>query len=142
MSLLQQRSAPQAEKRQILDVYSLWIDFGIDASWSGRLLRGGCYAYCPFTSACNGYQDDGVLIAGASSKFWNDRGACGSYYRVSCTGSTNDFPNPCTGEEVTVKIVDYCPPPFCNGDINLSRDAFQKISQLKPGRIWVSYDRV
>ncbi|KAI0519015.1 hypothetical protein KFK09_006454 [Dendrobium nobile] len=97
----------------------------------------------PYTpSACNGYQNDGVLIAGASSKFWNNRGACGSYYRVRCLGSTNDFPNPCTGAEVTVKIVDYCPPPFCNGDINLSRDAFQIISQLKAGRIWVSYDRI
>ncbi|KAL0918635.1 hypothetical protein M5K25_010654 [Dendrobium thyrsiflorum] len=40
MSLLQQRSAPQVEKRQILGVYGLQTDSLIDVSWSGRLLRG------------------------------------------------------------------------------------------------------
>ncbi|KAL0911638.1 hypothetical protein M5K25_019793 [Dendrobium thyrsiflorum] len=45
--LLQQRSAPQDEKRQTLGVYGLKTDSWIGASWSGRLLRGGCYACCP-----------------------------------------------------------------------------------------------
>ncbi|KAL0923160.1 hypothetical protein M5K25_007205 [Dendrobium thyrsiflorum] len=45
--LLQQHSAPQDEKRQTLGVYGLKTDSWIGASWSGRLLRGGCYACCP-----------------------------------------------------------------------------------------------
>ncbi|XP_020598117.1 EG45-like domain containing protein [Phalaenopsis equestris] len=96
----------------------------------------------PYTpSACYGNQNEGVMIAGASDVFWDDRGACGSSYKVRCIGAANDVPNPCSGAEVVVKIVDYCPPPFCNGTINLSQDAFRAIALLKAGKIMVSYDR-
>ncbi|KAL0909111.1 hypothetical protein M5K25_023642 [Dendrobium thyrsiflorum] len=47
MSLLQQRSAPHDEKRQIPGVYDLWMNSWIDTSWSGRLLRCDCYACLP-----------------------------------------------------------------------------------------------
>ncbi|XP_042482310.1 EG45-like domain containing protein [Macadamia integrifolia] len=91
-------------------------------------------------SACYGNQNDGVMIAGASDTIWNNRAACGRSYTVTCTGAANDTPNPCKGGSITVKIVDYCA--NCNGDINLSQDAFAKIADLEAGKIKVEYKQV
>ncbi|XP_043692413.1 EG45-like domain containing protein [Telopea speciosissima] len=93
-------------------------------------------------SACYGNQDNGVMIAGASDAIWNNRAACGRKYSVRCTGAANDSPRPCKSGSgsITVKIVDYCA--NCQGDINLSQDAFGKIGNLTVGKIKVQYNQV
>ncbi|XP_062164714.1 EG45-like domain containing protein [Alnus glutinosa] len=89
-------------------------------------------------SACNGFEDDGNLIAAASDSIWQNRSACGRYYLVQCIGATNQAPQPCKHTAVEVKIVDYCPP-GCRGTINLSKDAFSIIADPRAGRIKVNY---
>jgi hypothetical protein len=44
--------------------------------------------------------------------------ACGKSYLVRCTGATNQAPQPCKGDEIVVKTVDYCPPGY-RGTINM-----------------------
>lgn len=91
-------------------------------------------------SSCYGYQDQGVMIAAASDAIWNNRAACGRMYRVRCTGPTNQgVPQPCRGNGVTVKIVDYCPPPGCRGTIDLSQEAFAMIADPNAGNIQIDY---
>jgi len=89
-------------------------------------------------SACNGYRDDGIFIAGASDALWKNGAACGKVYLVYCTGATNQAPQPCTSNDVVVRIVDYCPH-GCRGTINLSEDAFSMIANLSAGVIKVDY---
>ncbi|XP_062163162.1 EG45-like domain containing protein [Alnus glutinosa] len=91
-----------------------------------------------FPSACNGYRDDGIFIAGASDALWKNGAACGKDYLVYCTGATNQAPQPCTSNDVVVRIVDYCPK-GCRGTINLSEDAFSMIANLSAGVIKVDY---
>lgn len=91
-------------------------------------------------SACYGNQDNGDMVAGASEQIWNAKKACGTNYRVKCTGGVNDVPHPCNdGASVMVKIVDYCSQ--CNGTINLSEAAFSTIGNLRAGKIKVEFDR-
>lgn len=94
-------------------------------------------------SACNGFEDDGVMIAAASDEFWNDGGACGQMYEVSCLSGTNDgTPEPCLGSgSVLVMIVDYCPPGSCRATIDLSQEAFQSIADTDAGVINISYQQ-
>ncbi|PIA46115.1 hypothetical protein AQUCO_01600409v1 [Aquilegia coerulea] len=93
-------------------------------------------------SSCNGYQNDGVMIAAASDVIWNNRAACGRMYRVRCIGATNQgVPQPCRGNGVTVKIVDYCPP-GCAGTIDLSQEAFAIIANPDAGKIMIEYNQV
>ncbi|PIA46114.1 hypothetical protein AQUCO_01600408v1 [Aquilegia coerulea] len=93
-------------------------------------------------SSCNGYQDDGVMIAAASDAIWNNRAACGRMYHVRCTGPTNlGVPQPCRGNGVTVKIVDYCPP-GCAGTIDLSQEAFAMIADPNAGKVNIEYNQV
>ncbi len=91
-------------------------------------------------SACNGYRDDGIFLAGASDAVWKNGAACGKVYVVYCTGATNQAPHPCTdtGTAVVVRIVDYCPK-GCRGTINLSEVAFSMIADLSAGVIKVNY---
>lgn len=90
-------------------------------------------------SSCNGYQNDGVMIAAASDAIWNNRAACGRRYRVRCIGATNQgVPQPCRGQSVDVKIVDYCPP-GCAGTIDLSQEAFAVIANPDAGKIRIEY---
>ncbi|KAH7859971.1 hypothetical protein Vadar_023982 [Vaccinium darrowii] len=92
-------------------------------------------------SSCNGYQNDGVMIAAASDAIWNNRAACGRRYRVRCTGPTNQgVPQPCTGQSVVVKVVDYCPP-GCAGTIDLSQEAFSVIANRDAGKIKIEFDQ-
>ncbi|KAA8522798.1 hypothetical protein F0562_009221 [Nyssa sinensis] len=105
--------------------------------------QGTATYYAPpyIPSACYSRQDNGIMVAGASDGIWNNRAACGTNYRVKCIGAANTAPHPCKdGESVVVKIVDYCD--RCNGTINLSQDAFAKISNPDIGKIRVQYDRV
>ncbi|KAL2502345.1 EG45-like domain containing protein 2 [Forsythia ovata] len=91
-------------------------------------------------SSCNGFKNDGVMIAAASNAIWNNRAACGRRYRVKCIGGTNNgVQNPCTGNSVLVKIVDYCPPPGCRGTIDLSQQAFAVIANPDAGKIRVQF---
>ncbi|CAK9184496.1 unnamed protein product [Ilex paraguariensis] len=106
-------------------------------------IQGSATYYDPpyYPSACFPNQQNGDSnVAGASNVLWNNRAACGRRYRVRCTGANNLFPRPCTGATVDVKIVDYCSK--CNGTINLSRDAFSKIADLKAGNIRIEYNQI
>ncbi|KAJ4824333.1 hypothetical protein Tsubulata_004294 [Turnera subulata] len=90
-------------------------------------------------SACYGYQDQGVMIAAASDAFYNNGGACGDYYQVTCVGGTNEG---CLGSgTVEVKIVDHCPPNSCRGTIDLSQEAFASIADPTVGVINVSFQK-
>ncbi|GMJ05395.1 hypothetical protein like AT4G30380 [Hibiscus trionum] len=92
-------------------------------------------------SSCNGYQNDGVMIAAASDTIWNNKQACNKRYRVRCTGATNaGVPQPCRGGSVVVRVVDYCPK-GCQGTIDLSQEAFAKIADPRAGKIKIEYNQ-
>ncbi|KAG5563787.1 hypothetical protein RHGRI_000099 [Rhododendron griersonianum] len=92
-------------------------------------------------SSCNGFQNDGVMIAAASDAIWDNRAACGRMYSVRCTGPTNQgVPQPCTGQSVVVKVVDYCPP-GCASTIDLSQEAFAVIADPNAGKINIEYNQ-
>ncbi|KAK3018523.1 hypothetical protein RJ639_005273 [Escallonia herrerae] len=57
-------------------------------------------------SACDGFEEQGVMIAAASDEFWDNGGACGSWYRVKCIGATKQGdPDRCNGDNsVVVKM--------------------------------------
>ncbi|XP_024016465.1 EG45-like domain containing protein 2 isoform X2 [Eutrema salsugineum] len=92
----------------------------------------------PYTrSACSGRQYE-TMVVGLKSNLYQGGRACGRRYRVRCIGATYNFPGACTGRTVVVKVVDFCREP-CNGDLNLSRDAFQVIANTNAGNIRVEY---
>ncbi|KAI3754560.1 hypothetical protein L1987_54346 [Smallanthus sonchifolius] len=92
-------------------------------------------------SACFGFEDRGNLVMAANRNLYANGGACGTRYRVTCTGPTNaGVPQPCTGRSVDVTVVDLCP--GCASDqIDLSQDAFAIIANRDAGRILINYDR-
>ncbi|XP_076921756.1 EG45-like domain containing protein [Bidens hawaiensis] len=93
-------------------------------------------------SSCYGNQDRGVMIMAANSGLFNNRGACGNRYRVSCTGRTNlGVLQPCTGRTVDVTVVDLCPGCASN-QIDLSQEAFAVIANPDAGRINIDYNRI
>ncbi|XP_020547750.1 EG45-like domain containing protein [Sesamum indicum] len=93
-------------------------------------------------SSCDGYQNDGVMIAAASDAIWDNKAACGRSYKVTCTGATNKgVPHPCTGQSVVVRIVDYCPP-GCRGTIDLSQEAFSIIANPAAGKVNIQFHQV
>ncbi|KAG4164634.1 hypothetical protein ERO13_A13G029150v2 [Gossypium hirsutum] len=91
-------------------------------------------------SACNGYQNDRVMIAAASDAFWAGGSACGRNYKVECRGATNQGdPNPCRGQDyMVVKIVYYCPS-GCQGTIDLSQEAFAAIANPDADKTEISF---
>ncbi|XP_038712228.1 EG45-like domain containing protein [Tripterygium wilfordii] len=91
-------------------------------------------------SACYGFEDQGVMIAAASPKIYNDGAACGRMYNVRCTGPTNQgIPQPCRGNGFTVKVVDLCP--GCQGSaLDLSQEAFSQIADPDAGRIHIEFN--
>ncbi|XP_021741351.1 EG45-like domain containing protein [Chenopodium quinoa] len=91
-------------------------------------------------SACYGSQDNGPWITGVSNAHWNNRGACGRYFKVTCIGGANLAPHPCKRGSVTVKVTDLCS--SCAGDLNLSQEAFNAIADLRAGKVRVRYDPV
>ncbi|CAN8271162.1 unnamed protein product [Cochlearia groenlandica] len=94
----------------------------------------------PYTrSACYGRQYQSMVV-GVRSNLWQNGGACGRRYRVRCLGPTYNIPRACTGRTVDVTVVDFCREP-CNGDLNLSRDAFRVIANTDAGNIRVEYTR-
>ncbi|KAM6552887.1 hypothetical protein CsatB_013649 [Cannabis sativa] len=92
-------------------------------------------------SACNGFEEEGVMIAAASEAIWDDKGACGRMYKVRCIGGTNQgVSNPCRGGgSIVVKIVDLCPAPGCRGTIDLSQEAFAMIADPNEGKINIKF---
>ncbi|KAJ0935707.1 putative rlpA-like protein, double-psi beta-barrel [Helianthus annuus] len=66
------------------------------------------------------------MIAAANQDLWQGGAACGKTFLVTCTGATNQgVPHPCTDTPtVNVMITDFCPPPGCKGDLDLSHEAF------------------
>lgn len=94
-------------------------------------------------SACYGYEDKGVMIAAANEDLWEGGAACGKYFQVTCTGGTNlGTPHPCTDSPiVTVMITDFCPPPGCKGDLDLSHESFSAIADPAAGGIKISYQQ-
>ncbi|KAK6136453.1 hypothetical protein DH2020_029809 [Rehmannia glutinosa] len=100
------------------------------------------YYTAPYVpSSCDGYKNDGVMIAAASDTIWDNKAACGRTYKVKCTGATNKgVPNPCTGQSVVVRVVDYCPP-GCRGTIDLSQEAFAVIANTDAGKIKIQFDQ-
>ncbi|KAI4376789.1 hypothetical protein MLD38_014507 [Melastoma candidum] len=91
--------------------------------------------------ACGYPRSTGVFVAGVRDNLWDGGRACGRTYRVRCTGGIGQAPYPCKPGWVTVKVIDYCRS-VCNGDINLSRDAFNKIADPKAGKIHIDYQRI
>ncbi|KAL2907171.1 EG45-like domain containing protein [Bienertia sinuspersici] len=89
-------------------------------------------------SACYGSQDNGPMITGVSDALWNNKGACGKSYKVTCIGGANKAPHPCKQGSVTVKVTDKCDD--CNGDLNLSEEAFSAIADTKAGIVQIRYD--
>ncbi|XP_010688162.2 EG45-like domain containing protein [Beta vulgaris subsp. vulgaris] len=89
-------------------------------------------------SACYGNQDHGPWITGVSGALWNNRGACGRYYWVTCIGGANLAPHPCKRGSVLVRVTDFCA--SCAGDLNLSQQAFNQIADTRAGKIRVRYD--
>ncbi|OVA08663.1 Expansin/pollen allergen [Macleaya cordata] len=123
---------------------ALMISFSapLVASQSNGIATFNTPPYVP--SSCNGYQDDGVMIAAASDAIWNDGGACGSFYQVTCISGTNEgTPQPCLGTgSVVVKINDYCAPPGCRGTLDLSQEAFASIADTNAGAINILYQEL
>ncbi|KAL8488757.1 hypothetical protein ACS0TY_024887 [Phlomoides rotata] len=90
-------------------------------------------------SSCYGFDDQGTMIAAANAGLFNNRAACGLFYRVTCTGPTNSVPA-CRSGSVRVKIVDLCP--GCGPDqLDLSQEAFSVIANPDAGRIRIDYVR-
>ncbi|KAH6817461.1 hypothetical protein C2S51_002162 [Perilla frutescens var. frutescens] len=89
-------------------------------------------------SSCYGFEDQGTMIAAANPGLFNNRAACGRFYKVRCTGPTNNVPNACRNGEVTVKIVDLCPGCGPN-QLDLSLQAFSIIGNPDAGRIRIDY---
>ncbi|KAK6156673.1 hypothetical protein DH2020_010921 [Rehmannia glutinosa] len=99
------------------------------------------YMHPMTASSCDGYKNDGVMIAAASDAIWDNKAACGRTYKVKCTGATNKgVPHPCTGQSVVVRVVDYCPP-GCRGTIDLSQEAFAVIANTDAGKIKIQFDQ-
>ncbi|XAR66690.1 hypothetical protein NMG60_11013001 [Bertholletia excelsa] len=94
-------------------------------------------------SACYGYQDEGTMIAAASASIYNNGAACGKMYKITCTSGTNaGVAQPCKSGSVTVKVVDLCPSPGCQGTFDLSQEAFSAIADTNAGKINIDYVEV
>ncbi|KAI8018007.1 EG45-like domain containing protein [Camellia lanceoleosa] len=85
-------------------------------------------------SACYGYQDQGVMIAAASDALWNNGAACGKMYSVSCTGATNQGPQPCKSGSVTVKIETDVPHQDAKPPLISLKKLFPPSLTLQPGK--------
>ena len=52
-------------------------------------------------------------------------------------------PHPCKDNtEVVVTIINYCPPPGCQGTLDLSQEAFGIIADPEEGKINIDFEQV
>ncbi|KAH7441635.1 hypothetical protein KP509_03G046800 [Ceratopteris richardii] len=105
-----------------------------------QAMAGRASYYTVYTpSACYGndpnqFPSDGNFAA-ASSAIYNGGAACGTYYRIFCTG------NGCNGGgPITVKIVDLCPGCAAN-QFDLSQRAFSSIADTAVGVVDIDYSQ-
>ncbi|XP_020578329.1 EG45-like domain containing protein [Phalaenopsis equestris] len=126
------------EKHFVLALAIVLCHFALTSAIDGA----ATYYTAPYTpSACYGNDDMGTMIAAASDAIYENGAACGRTYRVTCTGATSqDAPQPCTGANVVVQVVDYCP--TCQGIFDLSQEAFSAIADLNAGMIEIDYVQV
>ncbi|CAN6461999.1 unnamed protein product [Victoria cruziana] len=96
--------------------------------------------YTDTTFACEN-QDPGTTYAAVGQSMFENGGICGRQYSVTCTGATNESPQPCRGGSVTVKVVDLCE--SCEyGHFDLSEQAFSTIADPDAGVIKISYQHI
>ncbi|KAJ0608013.1 putative rlpA-like protein, double-psi beta-barrel [Helianthus annuus] len=83
------------------------------------------------------------MIAAANQDPWQGGAACDKYVQVTCKGALNQgVPHPCTSTRtVNVMITDFCPPPGCKGNIDLSHESFSMIADPRAGGIKISYQQ-
>ncbi|KAI7738039.1 hypothetical protein M8C21_010501 [Ambrosia artemisiifolia] len=95
-----------------------------------------------FPSACFIAEGSGNMFIAANIGLYASGAACGTRYQVTCTsGTTEDVPQPCTGNSVVATVADLCPG-CADNEIDLSRDAFAVIANLDAGRINIEYNRI
>ncbi|KAF3782620.1 putative EG45-like domain containing protein 1 [Nymphaea thermarum] len=85
-------------------------------------------------------QQPGTMYAAVGPSTFQNQAACGRRYSVTCIGPANGAPHPCTGQTMTVTVVDRCE--GCEpGQLDLSYDAFAAIADPTAGRVRIRYDQ-
>ncbi|MGV9457081.1 expansin EXLX1 family cellulose-binding protein [Streptomyces sp. NPDC003635] len=79
--------------------------------------------------ACLFGASDDMMIAAMNTADYETSRACGAYVLVRATN----------GRSVTVKITNECPLPCAPGQLDLSKEAFAELADLKQGRIQISW---
>ncbi|WP_405854368.1 expansin EXLX1 family cellulose-binding protein [Streptomyces sp. NBC_01515] len=82
--------------------------------------------------ACLFGPSDDMMIAAMNTTDYETSRACGAYVRVRAAN----------GASITVRITNECPLPCAPGQIDLSRQAFAKLADLKVGRIPITWNLV
>ncbi|WP_405969391.1 expansin EXLX1 family cellulose-binding protein [Streptomyces sp. NBC_00988] len=82
--------------------------------------------------ACLFGPSDDMMIAAMNTTDYETSRACGAYVRVHAAN----------GASITVRITNECPLPCAPGQLDLSRQAFAELADLKVGRIPISWNLV
>ncbi|MFR0359205.1 expansin EXLX1 family cellulose-binding protein [Streptomyces sp. MCC57] len=82
--------------------------------------------------ACLFGPSDTLMIAAMNTTDYETSRACGAYVLVRAAN----------GKSVTVRITNECPLPCAPGQLDLSRQAFAKLADLKVGRIPITWSLV
>ncbi|GJS82824.1 EG45-like domain containing protein [Tanacetum coccineum] len=82
------------------------------------------------------------MILAANSGLFANGAACGTRYRVTCMGRTNDdVLQPCTGNSIDVTVVNLCLRCASN-QVDISQEAFVVIANTDAERINIEYNRI
>ncbi|GKE76669.1 EG45-like domain containing protein [Tanacetum coccineum] len=82
------------------------------------------------------------MILAANSGLFAKGAACGTRYRVTCMGRTNNgVLQPCTGNSIDVTVVNLCPGCASNQGY-ISPEAFVVIANRDAERINIEYNRI
>ncbi|GGN51443.1 hypothetical protein GCM10011579_007290 [Streptomyces albiflavescens] len=82
--------------------------------------------------ACGFGPSDDMMIAAMNTTDYETSRACGAYVHVRAAN----------GAAITVRITNECPLPCAPGQLDLSRQAFAKLADLKVGRIPITWSLV
>ena len=89
---------------------------------------------------CGGNNSDqfppGNMFVAVSEGLWDNGGACGRKYRLTCLSGTN---RPCKPGTIEVLVVDLCPSRPCSANFLLSRNAFSALSSNSNARLNLEY---